>query len=147
MSGELGEGAVTGTMSIMWEPGQKSGTWTFVGTSMLNNYDTNTINSQGTWEENQKEERRKRKRIVFRVMSLRVKREFLLETATYLASGSAQSSCSAAISLNSSKASGLASDVTFLIARPWMTSRTASSEILPLLVRGMSVTCTILAGT
>lgn len=35
----------------MWEPGQKSGTWTFVGTSMLNNCDTNTINSQGAWEE------------------------------------------------------------------------------------------------
>jgi NAD(P)-dependent dehydrogenase (short-subunit alcohol dehydrogenase family) len=43
---------------------------------------------------------------------------------------------------NCASASGLASASTFLTGRPWTTSRTASSTILPLLVRGMSLTCT-----
>ena len=42
---------------------------------------------------------------------------------------------------------GLASASLFLTVRPWTTSRTASSVILPDLVRGMSATATILAGT
>src|SRR6266480_1498397 len=50
-------------------------------------------------------------------------------------------------SLNSSSASGLASASTFLTGSPCTTLRTASSTILPLLVRGLSLTCTILAGT
>src|SRR6185436_11100787 len=39
-----------------------------------------------------------------------------------------------------SSASGFASASTFFTARPWTTSRTASSTIFPLLVRGMSAT-------
>src|SRR5690606_14015557 len=50
-------------------------------------------------------------------------------------------------SAKSSSASGLASASLFLTGRPWTTSRTASSTILPDLVRGMSATWTIFAGT
>ncbi len=50
-------------------------------------------------------------------------------------------------SLYCSSASGLASASLFLTGRLCTTSRTASSTILPLLVRGMSSTWTILAGT
>jgi AcrR family transcriptional regulator len=46
-----------------------------------------------------------------------------------------------------SSASGLARASTFLTGRPCTTLRTASSTILPLLVRGMSATCRTLAGT
>jgi hypothetical protein len=35
----------------------------------------------------------------------------------------------------------------FFTASPWTTSRTASSTILPLIVRGISATWTIFAGT
>ena len=55
--------------------------------------------------------------------------------------------CSSAMSLKCSNASGLASASMFLTGLPCTTLRTASSTILPLLVRGMSVTWTILAGT
>src|SRR5688500_17993636 len=46
-----------------------------------------------------------------------------------------------------SSASGFASASLFFTALPWTVSRTASSVILPDLVRGMSATATILAGT
>ena len=49
-------------------------------------------------------------------------------------------------SRNCSSASGLASASMFLIGNPWTMLRTASSTILLLLVRGMSVTCTTLRG-
>src|SRR5215472_10696781 len=48
--------------------------------------------------------------------------------------------CSSNRSLNCSSASGLASASLFLTVRPCTTSRTASSTIFPLFVRGMSVT-------
>ena len=51
---------------------------------------------------------------------------------------------SSGMSRNWSSASGLASASRFFTGRPWITSRTASSTILPLLVRGMSATWTIL---
>ena len=41
----------------------------------------------------------------------------------------------------------MASASRFLTGRPWITSRTASSVILPLTVRGMSATWITLAGT
>src|SRR5690606_34574133 len=50
-------------------------------------------------------------------------------------------------SAKSASASGLASASLFLTGRPCTTSRTASSTILPDLVRGMSATAMILAGT
>ena len=50
-------------------------------------------------------------------------------------------------SLNSSSASGLASASLFFTSRPCTTSRTASSVIFPDLVRGMSATAMIFAGT
>ena len=55
--------------------------------------------------------------------------------------------CSSARSRKWSSASGFASASRFLTSRPCTTSRTASSTILPLFVRGMSATCTIRAGT
>ncbi len=54
---------------------------------------------------------------------------------------------SSARSRKNSSASGLASASTFFTAAPCTTLRTASSTILPLLVRGMSATCRIFAGT
>jgi len=50
-------------------------------------------------------------------------------------------------SLKQASASGLARASRFLTGRPWRASRTASSTILPLRVRGMSATATIFAGT
>src|SRR5690606_21766862 len=49
--------------------------------------------------------------------------------------------------LKCSSASGLASASRLRTGLPWTASRTASSTILPLLVRGMSATCKIFAGT
>src|SRR3990170_2062255 len=49
--------------------------------------------------------------------------------------------------LKCSSASGFASASRFFTGRPCTISRTASSTILPLLVRGMSRTCSTLAGT
>src|SRR6185312_15686923 len=46
-----------------------------------------------------------------------------------------------------SSACGFASASVFLTVSPWITARTASSEILPETVRGMSSTCRIFAGT
>src|SRR5690606_21320706 len=48
---------------------------------------------------------------------------------------------------NSSSDSGFASASTFATSTPWTASRTASSEILPLRVRGTSATSRIFAGT
>src|SRR5690606_18579354 len=48
---------------------------------------------------------------------------------------------------NSSSDSGFSSASRFPIATPWIASRTAISEILPLRVRGISLTSRILAGT
>ena len=42
---------------------------------------------------------------------------------------------------------GIGERLAILHSRPCTTSRTASSTILPLLVRGMSLTCTMRAGT
>ena len=50
-------------------------------------------------------------------------------------------------SLNCSSDSGFASASRFLTGRSCITSRTASSTIFPLFVRGMSETCTMRAGT
>ena len=56
-------------------------------------------------------------------------------------------SATANAGMNKSSASGFAKAPAFLTPRPAMTSRTASSVILPLRVRGMSSTAAITAGT
>src|ERR687898_176312 len=48
---------------------------------------------------------------------------------------------------NWSRAAGLAKASTLGTGRPWITSRTASSVILPLMVRGMSATWMTFLGT
>ena len=73
--------------------------------------------------------------------------EGLLDRDGGLGHRSWRQDANSALSLNCSSASGLASASLFRITRPWTTSRTASSTSFPLLVRGMSVTCTMRAGT
>jgi hypothetical protein len=51
VSGEAGTGTGIGTLTVVAEPGAKSGTWTWCGTTFLNTGGSVGVDGQGTWEE------------------------------------------------------------------------------------------------
>jgi hypothetical protein len=51
VSGEAGAGSYVGTMTVVWEPGAKSGTWSACGATALTSGGTLGGSTQGTWEE------------------------------------------------------------------------------------------------
>ena len=51
MSGEAGEGAAFGTLTLEYEPTMKNGGWSYCGLTVFPSGGGNTVNSQGKWEE------------------------------------------------------------------------------------------------
>ena len=64
VTGELA-GVAQGTMTVVAEPGAKSGNWSWCGATYLNNGDTVGASAQGTWEPSGKHKYRLRGSVNF----------------------------------------------------------------------------------
>ena len=51
VSGEAGAGTGVGTITVAFEPGAKSGTWSYSGLTFLNSGGSTGVTGHGTWEE------------------------------------------------------------------------------------------------